>query len=67
MKLIRVGNKEGHYSAGVISNGMMYISGQLPVDLETGEIIEGGIERQTKIVLENIEKVLNAAGLFWNT
>ena len=52
----------GHYSAGVISGNTLYISGQLPVDPETGSMVQG-IEMQTRQCLLNIESVLEAAGL----
>jgi len=53
----------GHYAPGVISNGMLYISGQLPVDPETGMIAEGSVGAQTKQALANVERILLAAGL----
>lgn len=53
----------GHYSAGVISNNMLYISGQLPIDPDTGLIPEGGAAAHTKMALSNIERILVAANL----
>ena len=55
--------KKGHYSPGVLVGNILYISGQLPVDPETGRLAEGGIEAQTKAALGNVERVLTAAGL----
>ena len=52
----------GPYSQAVIYNGIAYLSGQIPLDPSTGQIIEGGIEAQTQRVLENIKAVLLAAG-----
>jgi len=52
----------GPYSQAVEINGTLYISGQIPMDPETGEIVKGGIREQTKRVLENIRAILNAAG-----
>ena len=52
----------GHYVPGVISNGMLYISGQLPVDHELGKMSTGDITEQTKLALHNVELVLSAAG-----
>ena len=52
----------GPYSQAVEINGTLYISGQIPMDPETGEIVKGGIREQTKRVLENIRVILNAAG-----
>lgn len=53
----------GHYSPGIIHNGTLYISGQLSVNPETGEVPEGGIKAEVKQALENINTVLRAAGL----
>ena len=52
----------GPYSQAIEANGMLFISGQLPVDPETGKIVEGGIEAQTEQVLKNIGAILTAAG-----
>lgn len=55
-------SKGGHYTPGIISHGMLYVSGQLPIDPATGKIAEGGITEQTKTALANLERVLAAAG-----
>lgn len=55
----------GHYSAGVISGNMLYISGQVSVDPKTGKVPEG-IKAETIQALENVELVLTAAGLTRN-
>lgn len=52
----------GHYAPGIISKGMLYVSGQLPKDLDTGKIVEGGIDVQAKQALANVERVLIAGG-----
>lgn len=52
----------GPYSQAVEVNGMLFISGQIPVNPETGKIVEGGIEAQTRQVMENIGAVLKEAG-----
>ena len=52
----------GHYSQGIVHDGLVYVSGQLPIDPETGEKILGSIEEQTDRVLKNIAAVLEAAG-----
>ena len=52
----------GAYSAGVVVDGWLYISGQGPVDLGTGEIRAGTIEEETLLTLEHIGKILEAAG-----
>ncbi len=64
MKLIAGNaNKKGHYSPGVLVGNTLYISGQLPMDPVTGQLVAGGIEAQTKAALGNVERVLTAAGL----
>jgi len=52
----------GHYSQAVVANGMVFISGQLPIVPVTGEKITGTIEDQTLRVLNNIEAIALAAG-----
>ncbi len=52
----------GAYSAGVLVDGWLYISGQGPLNLVTGEIVQGSIEEQTKLTLEHIGKILAEAG-----
>ncbi|MBN2612736.1 MAG: RidA family protein [Bacteroidales bacterium] len=52
----------GPYSQAVEINGMLFISGQIPVDPATGQIVEGGTGEQTNQVLKNIGAVLEAAG-----
>ncbi len=53
----------GHYSPGVISRGMLYISGQLPMDHGTGRLVQGGAAEQAMAALRNMERVLAAAGV----
>ena len=64
MKII-AGNasKGGHYSPGVVSRGMLYVSGQLPMDHSTGALVPGGVAEHTEAALQNMERVLNAAGV----
>lgn len=52
----------GPYSQAVEVNGMLFISGQIPVDPETGRLVEGDITIQTERVMKNIEAILNEAG-----
>ena len=52
----------GAYSAGVLVDGWLYISGQGPLDLVTGEVLEGTVEEETRVTLQHIGKVLAAAG-----
>ena len=52
----------GPYSQAIESNGMLFISGQVPIDPATGKIVEGGIREQTDQVMKNIGAILKAAG-----
>ena len=56
-------SKGGHYSPAIASHGMLYISGQLPIDHATGKLAVGGAAEQTRTALENLERVLTAAGV----
>lgn len=53
----------GPYSHGIVSDGIVFLSGQTPLDPATGRLIEGGIEVQTRQCLANLGAVLSAAGL----
>ena len=52
----------GHYSQAIVHNGLVYVSGQVPIDPETGEKRVGTIEEQTELVLRNVGEILKAAG-----
>ena len=52
----------GPYSQAVIHNGVAYLSGQIPLDPASGQIVEGDIGAQTERVLENLKAVLAACG-----
>lgn len=51
----------GPYSQGVIAGGLMFVSGQIPLDPATGEFVPGEIEAQTEQVLKNILAILKEA------
>ncbi|MEQ2877309.1 RidA family protein [Enterococcus asini] len=53
----------GPYAQGRIVNGLLFASGQVPLDPKTGEVVGTTIEEQTKQVLKNIKGILNAAGV----
>lgn len=53
----------GPYSVAIRQNGFVFLSGQIPLDPATNQIVEGGIEVQTRRVLDNIAAVLEGAGL----
>ena len=50
------------FSHAIKANGLVFCSGQIPIDIETGQITGGDIRSQTKQVLENLRKVLMASG-----
>lgn len=52
----------GPYSQAVVAAGMLYVSGQIPLDPNTGEVVGGGVSAQAKQVLENLKAVVEAAG-----
>jgi 2-iminobutanoate/2-iminopropanoate deaminase len=52
----------GPYSHGVVSNGLLFCSGQIPLDPETGELVDAGAGAQTRRCLENLSAVCEAAG-----
>lgn len=52
----------GPYSQAAVFNGLVFCSGQIPLDPATGALIEGGVAEQTARVLDNLSAVLEAAG-----
>ncbi len=52
----------GPYSQAIQVNNALYLSGQIALDPETGQLVEGGIEIQTHRVMQNLEAVLDKAG-----
>ncbi len=52
----------GPYSQAVIAGGLVYVSGQIPINPETGEVVTASLAEQTRRVLENIKAVLARAG-----
>jgi 2-iminobutanoate/2-iminopropanoate deaminase len=52
----------GPYSQAVVANGVLYCSGQVPLDPGTGELTEGGVAEQARSCLENLDAVCRAAG-----
>lgn len=52
----------GPYSQAVVVNGMLYTSGQIPIDLANGQVVAGGIKEQTLQVMKNLKAILDAAG-----
>ena len=52
----------GPYSQAVIVNGVLYTSGQIPINPDTGQVVEGGIKEQTIQVMKNLQALLDEAG-----
>lgn len=52
----------GPYSQGVLAGDLLFLSGQLPIDPATGEIVATDIEGQTKQSLTNVKAILESAG-----
>jgi 2-iminobutanoate/2-iminopropanoate deaminase len=50
------------YLAGVMIDGWLYISGQGPLDMRTGRVVQGTIEEETRLTLNHVMKILHAAG-----
>ncbi len=64
MRIIETPNMpacNGHYSRCIERNGLLYLSGQLPIDMSTNTIPET-IEEQTRLALKNVETILKEAG-----
>lgn len=53
----------GPYSQGILTDGTLYVSGQIAIDPETGSMIDGSIEEETERVLDNLGAILNAASM----
>ncbi|AFM26144.1 RidA family protein [Desulfomonile tiedjei] len=52
----------GPYSQAIQAGNLVFLSGQIPIDAQTGDVVMGSVEEQAKLVLENIKHVLVAAG-----
>lgn len=52
----------GPYSQAVEAGGFLFVSGQIPLEPASGQMVEGGIEVQTARVLDNLQAILTAAG-----
>jgi 2-iminobutanoate/2-iminopropanoate deaminase len=63
-KIIQTSNAPapiGPYNQAVLSGNTLYISGQIPMDAHTGELIEGDIKKETRQSMENLKAILEAA------
>ena len=67
MKISRIETEKapkalGPYSQGVRAGNLLFISGQIPIDPKTGEMVPGDIRDKTRRVIENLKAILNSAG-----
>jgi 2-iminobutanoate/2-iminopropanoate deaminase len=67
MPIEEISTSDAYESSAPLSQAIrhgdtVYVSGNVPVDPETGELVEGGVGPQTRQVLENVEAILDAAG-----
>ena len=53
----------GPYSQAIQAGNFLFLSGQIPLDPKTGELVKGDIRKQTQQVLENIKGILESQGL----
>ncbi|MBU7016950.1 MAG: RidA family protein [Theionarchaea archaeon] len=66
MKVIQSGRAPkpvGPYSQGIEAKGLVFVSGQVGIDPETGAKVNGGVEKETEQTLKNIVAILKEAGL----
>ncbi|MBB6609524.1 RidA family protein [Pontibacter sp. Tf4] len=56
----------GPYSQATMANGVLYVSGQIPLNQQTGELVTGTIEEETHMVMKNLQYILNEAGMDFN-
>lgn len=52
----------GPYSQAIEQNGMLFVSGQIPVNPKTGSVVTGGVAQQTEMVMKNIQAIITVAG-----
>ena len=53
----------GPYSQSIKYGGLLFVSGQIPIDPKTGSAVMGSIEEQTELVLQNLKAVVEASGM----
>jgi len=52
----------GPYQQAIRTGGLVFTAGQIPIDPKTGQVVTGGIEEQTRCVMDNLKAILEAAG-----
>ncbi len=53
----------GPYNQAVQAGDTLYVSGQIPLDPKTGELVKGSVQEQTRMVMQNLGAILEAAGM----
>lgn len=53
----------GPYSQATMANGVLYVSGQIPLNQQTGELVTSNIEEETHMVMKNLQFILSEAGM----
>jgi 2-iminobutanoate/2-iminopropanoate deaminase len=53
----------GPYSQGIVAGGMVFLSGQIPLDPKTQQMVQGDVRAQAERVMDNLAAVLSAAGV----
>ena len=53
----------GPYSQAIRAGGLLFVSGQIPLDPSTGELVDGDVRAQTEQVMRNLGEILKAAGV----
>jgi 2-iminobutanoate/2-iminopropanoate deaminase len=64
-KIIKTNNAPapiGPYNQAVVAGNMLFVSGQIALDPKTGELLQGDIQAETKLVMENLKAILTEAG-----
>lgn len=52
----------GPYNQAILAGNTLYVSGQIPLDPATGELVQGSVEEEAQLVMKNLEAVLSEAG-----
>ncbi len=63
IKTLKAAQPVGPYNQAVKVGNMLYVSGQIPIDPATGELVKGGVPEQTRMVMQNLGAILEAAGM----
>ena len=53
----------GPYNQAVMKNNTLYVSGQIPMNPATSELVKGDVKEQTRMVMENLKAILHEAGM----